>query len=143
MGLGAYALRARRRARLEPDELADAEVRELARALSKLGSPLPPGTTLRRARELLERFAGPAAAHYAVRLEARRYRDPSAAPPGVAERRALRRALLGAAGLRSALRVLLAVPPGGPATRHRARADRRATGAPPRRPSADPTVVAG
>ena len=143
LGLGAYALRARRRARLEPDELADAEVRELARALAKLGSPLPPGTTLRLARELLERFAGPAAAHYAARLEARRYRDPSAAPPGVAERRALRRALLGAAGLRSALRVLLAVPPGGPAPRHRARADRRATGAHPRRPSADPTVAAG
>jgi hypothetical protein len=122
--LGAYLFRARRRARLRPDELAERELRELDRALTRVGSPLPPGTTLRGAQELLDRFAGPAAAGYAASLEDRRYRDPSLAPPGVAERRALRRALLRAMGPRFVLRVLLAVPPGGPAIGRRGRAGR-------------------
>jgi transglutaminase superfamily protein len=120
--LGAYALRIRRRRRLDADELADAELRELDRALARVGSPLAPGTTLQGVREFLNRFAGPGAARYAARLETHRYRDPGASPPGVADRRALRRALLRAAGLRSALRVLIAVPPGGPAIRRRERA---------------------
>ena len=144
--LGVYSLRARRRARLSPNELADAELRELARALGKLGKPLPPGATLRAAQERLAGFAGPAAARYAAGLEAHRYRDPSVAPPGIAERRALRRALLRAAGPRSVLRVLLVVPPGGPArsTGRTAREDRTTSGAPRRRPaSAGPTVAPG
>ena len=37
-----------------------------------------------------------------------------AAPPGVRERRALRRELLSRAGVRRFLRVLRAIPPGGP-----------------------------
>jgi protein-glutamine gamma-glutamyltransferase len=140
--LGAYAFRARRRSRLEPDDLADAELRELARVLGKLGAPPPPGTTLRGARDLLQRFAGPAAARYATELEAHRYRDPTAAPPGVAERRALRRALLSAAGLRTALSAL---PPGGPASPRRARAG-RTTSRSGRRldpPSAGPSAAPG
>jgi hypothetical protein len=132
-GLGAYALRARRRARLDPDRLAEAELRELDRALARLGSPLAPGTTLTGARELLDGLAGPTAARYAARLETHRYRDPDAGPPGVADRRALRRALLRARDPRSALRVLIALPPGGPAIRRRARAD-RTTSPPARRP---------
>jgi protein-glutamine gamma-glutamyltransferase len=112
--LGAYALRRRRRDRLDPDELAGAELQELDRALERLGSALPPGTTLLRAQGLLERYAGAPAADYARRLRDRRYRHPDAEPPGIGERRALRRALLGAAGRRSALRVLLSIPPGGP-----------------------------
>jgi hypothetical protein len=112
----AYGYRSRRRGRLPPDALADAELRELDRALAGLGSPLPPGTTLLRAEDRLARFAGPAAAGYAARLRTRRYRDPGADPPGVTERRALRQALLRAAGWRSALRLLLAISPGGPAT---------------------------
>jgi transglutaminase-like putative cysteine protease len=139
--LAAYGFRARRRSRLGPDELADAELRELARVLGKLGAPVPPGTTLRGARNLLQRFAGPAAARYATELEAHRYRDPTAAPPGVAERRALRRALLSAAGLRTALSAL---PPGGPATRRRARADRMTSGARPAHPrGAGPSAAPG
>jgi protein-glutamine gamma-glutamyltransferase len=144
-GLAAYVERARRRARLGPRELADAELRELRRALAKLGSPLPPGATLRAARNQLQRLAGPGAApRYAEALEAQRYRDPSTAPPGTSDRRAVRRALIRAPQSGSALRVLLAFPPGGPATRRRERADRRTSrSAPRRRPSAGPSAAPG
>jgi hypothetical protein len=109
-----YAYRVRRRRRLVADQLVVAEVSELDRALERLGSPLPPGTTLLRAQALLDDLAGRPAADYAAALMVRRYRHPGAAPPGVRERRALRRALFKAGGWRSALRVLLAIPPGGP-----------------------------
>jgi transglutaminase-like putative cysteine protease len=115
--LGAYAIRRRRRSRMEPEDLAAAELRELDRALERLGSPLPRGATLLRAEASLEELAGSPAAGYAAILRDRRYRHPSADPPGVSERRALRTALLRAAGRRSALRVLLALPPGGPTPR--------------------------
>jgi transglutaminase-like putative cysteine protease len=115
--LTAYCWRRWRRGRLEPDRLADAELAELDRALERIGQPLPPGTTLRRAEELLERLVGPAAAGYAAKLADRRYRHPDAEPPDMHERRALRRALLAMAGWRSSLRVLRAVPPGGPSPR--------------------------
>jgi transglutaminase-like putative cysteine protease len=120
-GIATYAFRRGRRGRLDPGDLADAELVELDRALGRLGSPLPAGTTLIGAEERLEGFAGARAAAYAATLRDRRYRDPDAVPPGVAERRVLRRALLRAAGGRAALRVLLAIPPGGP-IRRRARA---------------------
>jgi transglutaminase-like putative cysteine protease len=120
--LAVYGYRNGRRSRLDPDDLADAELRELHRTLTVLGSPLPPGTTLLSAESRLGRFAGTRAARYAARLRNRRYRDPDADPPGVTERRALRLALLRAAGWRSALRVLLAIPPGGPAIQRSARA---------------------
>jgi hypothetical protein len=112
--IGAYGFRSRRRARLTPGELADAELAELERALARIGSPLPPGATLLRVQDELGRFAGAGASGYAASLLERRYRDPDAAPPGAPERRDLRRALLHAAGPRNALRVLVAIPPGGP-----------------------------
>jgi transglutaminase-like putative cysteine protease len=146
LGLGAYALRVRRRARLGLAELAEAELWELDGALTRLGSPLPPGTTLKGAREFLDGFAGRGAARYAARLETHRYRDPGSAPPGVADRRALRRALLRAAGPRSALRVLLAVPPGGPAIPRRGRAGWMTSRPAPRRArrgGAGPSVAPG
>ncbi len=115
--LAAYGWRAWRRDRLEPDRLAAAELAELDRALERIGRPLPPGATLRRAEELLERLTGPAAAGYAAKLGDRRYRHPDAAPPDLHERRALRRALLRTSGRRSLLRVLAAIPPGGPSPR--------------------------
>jgi protein-glutamine gamma-glutamyltransferase len=144
-GLGVYTIRARRRARLEADELADAELRELDRALARLGSPLAPGTTLRGAQKLLDRLAGPAGARYAEGLATRRYRHPSAAPPGVSERRALRRALIKAGGPGSARRVLRALPPGGPAIPRRARAGRTTSllARPQGPPSAGPTAAPG
>jgi len=145
LALGAYGLRAHRRRRLSPDDLADGELRELDRALARLGSPLPPGTTLRGAQKLLEGFAGSAAGRYATELQARRYRDPGASPPGVGERRALRRALLRATGPRAALKVLLALPPGGPAIRRRARAGRMTSRSarPQGPPSGGPSVARG
>ena len=127
--LFAYGFRAQRRSRLTQDQLTAGEIHELDRALAKLGSPLPPGATLRGATDVLRRRAGPEAASYASGLENRRYRDPSADPPSVGERRALRRALLRKAGPRGALTVLFALPPGGPAVR-RARAGRRTTPGP-------------
>ncbi|MGA8924896.1 MAG: transglutaminase-like domain-containing protein [Solirubrobacterales bacterium] len=123
--LSGYAYRSWRRGRLSPDQLAGAELAELDRALMRIGSPMPPGTTLLRVQGLLDGLAGATAADYASALLERRYRDPDAAPPGLTERRALRRALLRAAGRRSALRVLFAVPPGGPATPRRGRGGSR------------------
>jgi hypothetical protein len=99
---------------MEPGRLAAAELAELDRALATVGAPLPPGTTLLRAEGLLDEIAGDKGVEYAARLRDYRYRHPEAAPPDVDDRRALRRALLGAAGWRSLLRVLRALPPGGP-----------------------------
>jgi transglutaminase-like putative cysteine protease len=141
--LAVYLLRARRRRRLGPDELAEGQLRELDRVLTKLGSPLPPGATLRRARNQLQRLAGPGAAPlYAAGLEAHRYRDPTAAPPGIRERRAARRALLRAAGPGATLRVLLAMPPGGP-IRRRERAGRMTRSSPSHPASGGPSAAPG
>ncbi len=115
--LAAYGWRRWRRDHLDPDRLAVAELAELDRALERIGSALPPGATLLRAEDLLERLAGTDAARYAARLREERYGPPGSAPPGVDERRALRRALAKAGGRRSLLRVLLAIPPGGPSPR--------------------------
>ncbi len=112
-----YGWRRWRRNQLDPDHLAEAELRELDRALERIGSPLPPGATLLRAEDQLAAFAGTDAAAYAARLRDRRYGPAGSAPPGIHERRALRRALLEATGRRSLLRVLLAIPPGGPSPR--------------------------
>ena len=114
---GAYGLRRRRRSLMEPGRLAAAELAELDRALATVGAPLPPGTTLLRAEGLLDDLAGAEAVEYAARLRDYRYRYPEAAPPDVEDRRALRRALLSATGWRSGLKVLLAIPPGGPSPR--------------------------
>jgi protein-glutamine gamma-glutamyltransferase len=144
--LGAYGVRAWRRARLAPEELAAGELRELERGLARLGAPLPSGTTLRGTRNVLQRLAGPGPApHYATGLEMYRYRDPGGAPPGVAERRAMRRALIRAPRTGSTLRVLLAFPPGGPAIPRKGSAGRRTSlSAPPRDPpSADPSAAPG
>jgi hypothetical protein len=146
IALGGYALRARRRSRLDPDELADAELRELEQALAKLGAPLPPGTTLRRAKKQLQRLAGPGAAtRYAEALETHRYRDPDSAPPSASDRRALRRALMKAPRTGSTLRVWLALPPGGPVpSRRKGRAGwRTSRSARPRRGGAGPSAAPG
>jgi transglutaminase superfamily protein len=113
----AYGWRRRRRNHLDPHRLASAELAELDRALERIGSPLPPGSTLVRAEDLLGRLAGADAARYAALLREERYGPQGSAPPGVADRRALRRALARAAGRRTSLRVLLAIPPGGPSPR--------------------------
>jgi len=115
---GGYSLRRRRRARLDPGELVAAELGELAGALERLGSPLPPGATLLRTERRLERLAGKPGAAYAAKLREWRYRRPDEPPPDARDRRALRRALFRAGRRRSVIRVLRAIPPGGPNLSH-------------------------
>jgi transglutaminase-like putative cysteine protease len=95
-------------------DAADSQIRELEQALVRLGWRLPPGTTLLALERRLARAAGPGAARYVAKLRAHRFglRKPSG--PGPADRRALRRELSAAGGLRERLLGLLAIPPGGP-----------------------------
>ena len=110
-GAGAYAvLRLRRRSRA-PDP--DAGLRELERALPRLGWALPAGITLLELERRLARMAGPGAAGYVARLRAGRYSPGGARPPGRAARRALRRDLTRAGGPLARLRGFMALPPRG------------------------------
>jgi hypothetical protein len=97
----------------ERSDAAEARVRELARALPRLGVPVGPGATLTRVERELREAAKPAAARYAARLRAHRFSAAGTAVPSPAARRALRRDL-GGRGLRGRLRALWAIPPGGP-----------------------------
>jgi transglutaminase-like putative cysteine protease len=108
------ALRMRRLRGLTPGELAEAQLRELRRALLRLGWEIPAATTLLALERRLGRAAGPASAAYAGGLRAHRYDPRAPAAPGAPERRALRRELTARGGLRARLRGLLAIPPGGP-----------------------------
>ena len=117
LSLTGYGYRRIRTHRLDPDRLAEAELDELDRAMRRLGQPLPPGTTLLGAEERLGELVGPEGAAYAAELRERRYRRPDLPPPGLAERRSLRIALLRAVGARRVVGVLRAVPPGGPTPR--------------------------
>ena len=116
MGAGAAAFVGGRRLRavrsLGPREAAEARVRELERALPRLGLPLGPGATLTTVERTLRESAKPAAARYAARLRAHRFSAGGAELPARA-RRALRRDL-GGGGLRRRLRAWRALPPGGP-----------------------------
>ncbi|HEU0023815.1 MAG TPA: transglutaminaseTgpA domain-containing protein, partial [Thermoleophilaceae bacterium] len=114
-GGGHLALRSvRARRALANGDLAEAQLRELSRALVTLGFALPPATTLLGLERRLDRSVGPAAARYAASLRAHRFDPRAPAGPGLAERRALRRELSGRGGPRARLRGLLAIPPGGP-----------------------------
>jgi transglutaminase-like putative cysteine protease len=136
-----YGGRRARTSRLDSGELAEAEMRELEGALARLGHRLPPGATLLGAERRLAALAGPRAATYAAALRERRYRDPDEPPPGMPERRSLRSALLrarasargGIGGIRWVLRVLRAIPPGGPANRRKGRRQRSRSAAAPSR----------
>jgi transglutaminase-like putative cysteine protease len=111
---GLRAARARRA--LSADRVAQAQVDELSRALTRLGWAVPGGTTLLALERRLGRVAGPASARYAAALRAHRYDPACPRPPGTRARRELRREL-GSGGLRRRLRALLAIPPGGPRVR--------------------------
>jgi protein-glutamine gamma-glutamyltransferase len=114
-GAGLAAWRMVRRARqLAPDELAEAQLAELRRALGRLDWDVPAGTTLLGLERRLGRTAGPAAARYAAALRAHRYDPRSPAAPSLRERRRLRRDLTARSGLRGRLLGLIAIPPGGP-----------------------------
>lgn len=105
------AVRARRFRGFAPSAAAEAQARELERALPRLGFPISGGATLVE----LERRLGsrPGVAGYLARLRASRYR-PGQSPPGPGERRRLRRELAADRGLVGRLRALLAMPPGSP-----------------------------
>ncbi|MBD0282423.1 MAG: transglutaminase domain-containing protein [Thermoleophilaceae bacterium] len=116
VGAGALvvALRMRRLRGLTASELAEAQLRELRRALERLGWKVPAGTTLLDLERRLRRAAGPASAAYAGGLRAHRYDPRAPDAPGASERRAMRRELSARRRLRDRLRALLAMPPGGP-----------------------------
>jgi transglutaminase-like putative cysteine protease len=101
---------------LTPEQLAEAQLAELRRALDRLDWRVPTATTLLALERRLLSGAGPHAAGYARRLREHRYDPRSPAGPGSRDRRALRRELTAHGGLRGRLRGLLAIPPGGPRT---------------------------
>jgi protein-glutamine gamma-glutamyltransferase len=114
-GTGAYfGRRVRARAGLSAEQIADAQLAELRRALERLGWTVPAATTLLGLEQRLARLAGPASARYAKRLRAHRYDPRAPSAPGRLERRALRRELTARSGWRGRLRGLVAIPPGGP-----------------------------
>ncbi len=98
---------------LERSDAAEARVRELERALPRLGVSLRPGATLTTVERELRESAKPDAARYAARLRSNRFAAAGTGLPGAAARRAMRRDL-GGRGLRARLRALIAIPPGGP-----------------------------
>jgi hypothetical protein len=110
-----FTLRLRRSAALDRERLTEAEIAELRDALDRLGWDVSPSTTLLALERQLEAGAGPAASGYARTLRTARFDPLASAPPGLAERRALRAALAAGAGPLGRLRALLAIPPGGPA----------------------------
>jgi transglutaminase-like putative cysteine protease len=117
LAAGAAALVLRRRLRRGPGlPPADAGLRELERALPRLGWSLGPGTTLLELERRLACAAGPESAGYVARLREGRFSPRGARLPGRADRAALRRELTAAGGLRARLRGFSALPPGGPRT---------------------------
>jgi protein-glutamine gamma-glutamyltransferase len=114
--VGAFLLVTRRVSRvraLGTAERAEVQLRELRRALIRLGWDLPATTTLLGLERRLGRFAGPHSAAYAGALRANRYDPRRPAGPSLGERRAVRRELT-RGNLRDRLRGLLAIPPGAP-----------------------------
>ena len=99
---------------LTPEQLAEAQLAELRRALDRLDWSVPAATTLLALERRLLTNAGPRSAGYARRLREHRYDPRSPAGPGPGDRRALRRELTARGGLRGRLRGLFAIPPGGP-----------------------------
>ncbi len=109
--------------RLERALAGDAEgaVRELSRALEKVGLPLAAGTTLTELERRLQVSHGPAAGRYVRLLCERRYaHDADPRLPSARDRRLLRRALCARRGVLARIRVLLALPPGARLPRRRA-----------------------
>ncbi len=108
------ALAWRRRRRWLSGDRIEAQVEELSTALNGFGWKLGPRTTLLAIERRSTGVARAAIRGYAASLRESRYGSAQSAPPGPAERRAVRRAL-STGGLGSRLRALAAIPPGGPA----------------------------
>ena len=103
----------RRRRALVAGTAADAQVAELRRALERCGWPLPRELTLLGLERRFGSLGRRRVADYAAVLRSHLYSPKPPAPPGPAQRRALRREIAGE-GLRPRLRALLVIPPGGP-----------------------------
>jgi protein-glutamine gamma-glutamyltransferase len=108
------AVRRRRYNRLSSAERADAHLRELPTALARLGWPLAPAETLLALERRLYGYRKAAAVRLVAKLRAGRFSPTADDIPTLADRRAMRDDLAGGDGLRSRLRALLALPPGGP-----------------------------
>lgn len=108
-------LRALRHRGLDRESAAARELAELPGALagSRRTTRVVPRTLLGIERELLRRRM-PAAAEYVGSIRAARFSPGAATPPTLAARRAARRDLSAGTGTLGRLRMLLAMPPGGP-----------------------------
>lgn len=114
LGMGLTDLRRRRMLRPEG---AGYQLRELERALPRLGYEVPPAATLLEIERRLRPVAGRSAARYVAGLRANRYAAGRPRRPGPVERRALRRSLAQGSGPRRLVarwRAWRAIPPGGP-----------------------------
>ena len=101
-----------RERRADPDELVEARVRELERALRRLRYRHQPDATLLDVERAVRSRAEPLAARYVERLRRLRY-EPAARDrlPNGAERRALRRRLSGRGGLAARIAAYRTMPP--------------------------------
>lgn len=94
---------------------ADDGIRELERALPRLGWQVPGGTTLLALERRLGRAAGPASARYVAGLRLGRFSAAARSEASPADRRAMRKELTGSGGPLARLRGFVALPPRGPA----------------------------
>jgi transglutaminase-like putative cysteine protease len=108
--------RARRRA-LRLEDLADAQLREVASALGRVRAWRTHGLTLLSLELRLATEVGPGTAAYVATIRAARYAPGSHFPPGSSLRGVMRRELASGLGPRGWVRCLLAIPPGGPSRR--------------------------
>jgi transglutaminase-like putative cysteine protease len=108
------AVRRFRYSRLSPVAAAEAHLRELPLALTRLGWPYSPSDTLLDLEDVLLRHGKRTAPRYIAKLRTGRFAATHDGTPTLAERRALRDDLTASDGVRSRLRGLLALPPGGP-----------------------------
>jgi transglutaminase-like putative cysteine protease len=109
------ALRIRRVRSLAPEELAEAQLRELRQAIGRLRQPLPPRTTLVDLERRMRSSRRRAVAGYVARLRSARFAGRGG-PANAGERNAVRRELAAGRGLRGRVMGLLAFPPGGPSS---------------------------
>jgi hypothetical protein len=108
-----------RRRALRPGDLADAQLREVASALTRVRSWRTHGVTLMSLEQRLATDVGPGSAAYVATIRAARYAPGSHLPPGASLRGVLRHELASGLGLRGWVRSLVAIPPGGPSRRGR------------------------
>jgi transglutaminase-like putative cysteine protease len=116
-GAGYGLLAGARRRRLAAGTNADAQLREVAVALPRLGVRTAGGSTLLALERRLAGRRAREAATYLAALREHRFGAAGAEPPGPAARRAFRRALAASRGWRARLRGYRLIPPGGPRQR--------------------------